>query len=468
MHFDVIILGSGPGGYVASIRSSQLGLKTAIIEKNFIGGISYNYGCVPIKFILNKIKILQLIKKNPNLFGINYDNFNIDYSKIILESNNIIKKIKNNIFSLIKKNKIHVIYGKAKLKNRKTIEVIQNNNKNLEFYAKNIVISTGLTHNLKKNLYDGKRIITYKEAFSLYNKNLKKIIIIGSDYIGIELACFYHFMGIKIIIVESNPKIFSNGDYEISNYLNNYFKKIGINIYVSSSIISINRTNNKTFVILKVKENNNPIKLESDMVIYSDQMIPNTKFLGLEDIGIQTDNGYIVVNENYQTNIPGYYAIGDVINTPPLASVAMREAINCIEYIKGLYPQKIDYNNIPKCILSYPEIASIGYTEEESIKNGYKVKISKYSFNSLNSKIITGTNSNGFIKIIFDAKYDELLGCHIIGENVINIISEIMIARKLETTAYEILNSIHPHPSLNESISESISMIYGNNPIHYI
>ncbi|WP_185882783.1 dihydrolipoyl dehydrogenase [Blattabacterium cuenoti] len=463
MHFDVIVLGSGPGGYVAAIRSSKLGLKTAIIEKDSIGGICLNWGCIPTKSLIKSANILQSIKKNGTLFGINPDSLKIDFSKIISNSRKSVERVKKGILFLMKKNGIHLIYGSAKLKKGKKIEIFREN-KSVEIHsASNIIIATGSLPKIDKNIYDRKTIITYKEALTL-SQAPKNMIIIGSGSVGLEFSYFYHSMGVNIMIIEMCEKLFPNGDDEISDYLKISFEKMGIKIYTSSYIKKIIRKENRVIVTIK-DIHEKEFSLESDIVLYATGVVPNTQCLELEEIGIQTENKFIVVGNNYQTNIDGYYAIGDVINTPSLAHVASYEAISCVENIKGLDYLKIDYNNIPKCVYSFPEIASVGYTEKQSKDKGIKVKISKFPFSSLGKSISDG-NTDGFVKVIFDSKYDEWIGCHMIGHHVTDLISEVVVARKLETTSYEMLSSIHPHPSLSESIIESIAMAYGK-AIHF-
>ncbi|WP_185858368.1 dihydrolipoyl dehydrogenase [Blattabacterium cuenoti] len=460
MHFDIIILGSGPAGYVSSIRAAQLGMKTAIIEKESLGGICLNWGCIPTKSLLNSAKILQSIRKNGELFGIKNDQIKIDYSKIIDKSRNAVDKMKKGISFLMKKNGIHVIHGNAKLKKEKKIEIFQNEKSVGEYKSRHIVIATGAIPKIEKKFqYDGKKIITYKEALSSLSLP-KKIIIVGSGSIGLEFAYFYHSMGTKVTILEIATKLFPNGDDEISDYLESSLNKMGITSYTSSSINKITYTNNgKILVEVKTLEDNH-IVLETDIVLYAIGIIPNIKLIGLEEIGIQIEKGFIVVDDNYRTNIDGYYAIGDVINTPSLAHVASHEAINCIENIKGFSCQKIDYNNVPKCVYSFPEIASVGYTEKESKEKGFKVKVSKFPFSAI-GRAISDEYTDGFVKVIFDAKYDEWIGCHMIGNQVTDLISEVVIARKLEATSYEVMGTIHPHPSLSESILESVSNAYG-------
>ncbi|WP_238785581.1 dihydrolipoyl dehydrogenase family protein [Blattabacterium cuenoti] len=455
MNFDLIILGSGSAGYAASIRSAQLGMKTALIEKEFIGGFYFNYGYI-FKYVLNKIKIFKLFKENQDFLlglGINDNKINIDFSKIFTDSKNLSKKIKKNMFFSIKKHKINIIHGDAKLKKGKKVEVIKSNNDILECSSSNIIIATG---SKPDNLYNGDNFFNYKEAIQ-FKKKLKEIVIIGSNSIAIEFSFFYHYMGTKVFIIENNNNFFPDGDHEISNYLRSFLKKMGVEIYTSSFVEKTIKKNDR--IIIQINNKNKKFYIETDIVFYSNGIIPNIDSIGLEDIGIQVEDKFIVVNDNYQTNIPGYYAIGNVIKRSFLSSVASKEGINCVENIVGVDSQKIDYNNIPKCVHSFPEIAYIGYSEKESKKRGYQVKISKVPFNSINN-FFFNEKIDGFIKVIFDSKYDEWLGCHMIGENVINLITSVMIARKLEATAYEILNGIYPYPSLSEFILESVSIAY--------
>ncbi|WP_341651515.1 dihydrolipoyl dehydrogenase [Blattabacterium cuenoti] len=460
MHFDVIILGSGPGGYVASIRAAQLGMKTAIVEKESMGGVCLNWGCISTKSLLNSAKFLESIKKHGELFGINNENIEIDYSKVLSKSRKIVDQIKKEILFLMKKNGIHVVYGNAKLKKRKKIEIFQKEKSIGEYSASHIIIATGAIPKIDtKFKYDGKKIITYREALSLSSLP-KRIIIVGSGSIGLEFAYFYHSMGTKVTIIEICSKLFPNGDDDLSDYLRSSFYKMGIENYASSKINKITYNHKSNEVIVDVKTSLKNIILKADTILYAIGVVPNIQCIGLKEVGIQTEKGFIVVDENYCTNIDGYYAIGDVISTPSLAHVASHEAINCIENIKAFSCQKIDYNNIPKCVYSLPEIASVGYTEKESKEKGFQIKVGKFPFSAL-GRSISDENTGGFVKVIFDDKYDEWLGCHMIGNHVTDLISEVVVARKLEATSYEILGSIHPHPSLSESIIESIANAYG-------
>ncbi|WP_185855898.1 dihydrolipoyl dehydrogenase [Blattabacterium cuenoti] len=459
MYFDVIILGSGPGGYVASIRASQLGMKTALIEKESLGGVCLNWGCIPTKSILNSAKILQNIKKNRELFEI--DEIKVNYSKIIQKSRNVVNKMKKGVSFLMKKNGVHVIYGNAKLKSGKRVEILKSGKKIEEHNASHIIIATGSKSKIKKEFQqDEKKVIGYKEALSL--KTLpKKMIIIGSGPIGLEFAYFYSSMGTEITILEICPQIFPNLDIEISSYLKDSFEKKGIKIYLSSTIKKIEFNKNKGVTVHIQTINKQEISLETDIVLSAIGVTPNIKSIGLEEVGIRTtEKEFISVDKNYRTNIDEYYAIGDVIETPSLAHVASHEAISCVENIKCLNSPKIDYNNIPKCVYCFPEIASVGYTEKEAKEKGYQIRIGKFPFSAL-GKSISDDNPEGFVKVIFDSKYDEWLGCQMIGNNVTEIISEVVVSRKLEATHCEIINSIHPHPSLSESILESVANAYG-------
>ncbi|MDR1804773.1 MAG: dihydrolipoyl dehydrogenase [Flavobacteriales bacterium] len=456
MYFDVIVLGSGPGGYVASIRSAQLGMKTAIVEKECLGGVGLNWGYIPTKTLLNSAKTLQIIKKNENLFGI-HNQIKIDFGKIISNSRNVVNKMRERITFLMKKNGIHVIHGKAKLKNGKKIEILKNQKKIEECYASHIIIATGSRSKIEEKFQKDK-IIGYKEAISL-SLLPKKMIVMGSDSIGLEFSYFYHSMGTEVTIIELFPKLLPNGDEDISDQLKIYFDQIGIKNYTSSFIKEINSS--KKGILAEIQTPIKNITLEADIALSTiGTPIPNVWDIGLEEIGIHTNKkGFIIVDDKYRTNIDGYYAIGDVIEGPSFAHVASNEAISCVENIKGMNPQKIDYNNIPKCIYCYPEISSVGYTEKQAKEKGYKIKVGKFSFRNL-GKSICDNNTEGFVKVIFDDKYDEWLGCHMIGNNVSEIISEVVVARKLEANNYEIMGCIHPHPSLSESILESIFHAY--------
>lgn len=454
--FDLIVIGSGPGGYVAAIRASQLGLKTAIIEKDNLGGICLNWGCIPTKSLIKSAKVFNYLK-NSYKYGFKIKNIEINFNKIIDRSRKISNKMNQGIDFLMKKNNIKVIFGNAILKKNKKVIVYNNKlNSSKEYSASNIIIATGSKPKTIPNINnDGIKIINYKQALSL-EKLPNSIVIIGSGSIGVEFASFYNSLGVTVSIIEKLPNIMSNEDEEISKKLESILKNNGINIYTSSKIDSINIMDE--YIILKIKDKE---IIKTDIILSAIGVKPNTNNIGLEDLGINKNiNGKINVNNFYETNISGYYAIGDIVKGPALAHKASADAIICVENIKGLNPIPMDYNNIPICTYSIPEVASVGYTEKKAKEKGYDINIGRYSLKN-SGKAIIDDNENGLIKVIIDNKYGEWLGCHMIGNGVTDIISEIVSAKKLETTATDIIKTIHPHPSLSETIVESLLDSYG-------
>lgn len=462
MHFDLIVIGSGPGGYVASIRGAQLGLKTAIIEKDSLGGICLNWGCIPTKSLLKSAKIFNYLK-NSYHYGFKLNNIEVDFPKIIHRSRDIVNKMNNGINFLMKKNKIKVFYGVGMIESNNIIDIkLNHTDERIKCTASNIIIATGTNPRSISNITNinhiNDSIINYKQALTL-SKLPNSIIIIGAGAIGVEFASFYNEMGTNVTIIEKEKNILPSEDNDISNELKKIFIKNGINIFTSSLIEKIDSSNQQKKVFININNKEKKI-LESDIILYAIGNIPNIDNIGLENMDIKTKKGFIQVDNFYKTNISGYYAIGDVISGPSLAHVASAEGILCVENITGLNPIPLNYNNIPICTYSMPEVASVGYTEKEAIDKGYKLKIGKFFFNGL-SKAVINNKLDGFIKVIFDDKYGEWLGCHMIGNNVSDIISEVVVARKLETTGYEIIKSIHPHPSLSEIIMEAVADAYG-------
>ncbi len=457
MNFDIIIIGSGPGGYVAAIRASQLGLKTAIIEKESLGGICLNWGCIPTKALLKSAQVFEYIK-HADEFGIKIDSYNVDFKEVIKRSRETATNMSKGIDYLMKKNKITIINGTAQLTQNKTVKVIGDNKEEHNYSAQHIIIATGARSrelpNLKQN---GKNIIGYREAMNL-KKAPKSMIIVGSGAIGVEFAYFYNTMGTKVTIVEYLPRIVPNEDNDISKELAKNLKKKGIDILTNSNIEEIKEGNNLSTVT--INSNNSTKSLSAEIILSAVGITPNTQNIGLEDLKIALDNERIIVDQYYRTNIEGYYAIGDVIKGPALAHVASAEGIICIENIAGHNPEPIDYNNVPGCTYCSPEIASVGLTEEKAKENGYDVKIGKFPF-SASGKASAAGHKEGFVKIIYDAKYGELLGAHMIGYNVTEMIAEIVAAKKLETTGHEILKSIHPHPTMSEAVMEATAAAYG-------
>ena len=456
MDFDVIVLGSGPGGYVAAIRASQLGMKTAIIEKESLGGICLNWGCIPTKALLKSAQVFDYIN-NSDEFGITISNASPNFEKIIKRSRNVADKMSKGINFLMKKNKITVINGYGKLVKNNFIEVIDSNEKKSTYTGKNIIIATGARSRQLPNLkQDNKNIFGYRKAMTLENKP-KSIIIVGSGAIGVEFAYFFNSIGTKVTIVEYQKNIVPNEDNDVSRELNKVFKNKGIEILTDSTVDKAIYKDGE--VHAEISKDGTKTIIKAEKLLSAVGIQSNIENIGLEEINIDTEGGKISVNEFYETNVPNHYAIGDVVNGPALAHVASAEGIICVEKIANLNPEIIDYNNIPGCTYCSPEIASVGMTEEEAKNNGHKIKIGKFPFSASGKASAAGKNQ-GFVKLIFDSKYGELLGAHMIGYNVTEMIAEIVAIRKLETTAHELINTIHPHPTMSEAIMEAAAAAY--------
>ena len=455
MNFDVIVLGSGPGGYVTAIRASQLGLKTAVVEKEHLGGVCLNWGCIPTKALLKSAQVFEYINHAED-FGITVKDANADFPAVIKRSRNVADGMSSGIDYLLKKNKIEVINGFGKVLKSNKISVTSNG-KSTEYSAKHIIIATGARSRELPNLpQDGKKILGYRDALSL-TPAPKKMVIVGSGAIGVEFAYFYNAMGVDVTVVEYMPNIVPVEDVDISKQLQRSFKKSGIKVMTNSSVESVDTKGNGCKVLVKTKKGEETI--ECDVVLSAVGIQANIENIGLEEVGIKTDKGKIVVDDYYMTNIPGYYAIGDVLPTQALAHVASAEGITCIEKIAGHNPEKIDYGNIPGCTYCSPEIASVGMTEAAAKDAGYEVKIGKFPFTA-SGKASAAGHKDGFVKVIFDAKYGEWLGCHMIGYNVTEMIAEAVVARKLETTGHEVLKAVHPHPTMSEAVMEAVADAY--------
>jgi dihydrolipoamide dehydrogenase len=457
MNFDVIVIGSGPGGYVTAIRASQLGLKTAVVERDELGGICLNWGCIPTKALLKSANVFEYINHAAD-YGISVKDAKADFGGMVKRSRDVANGMSNGIKFLMKKNKIEVLAGTAKVKAGKKVEVTAKDGKKTEYTANSIIIATGGRSRVLPNIpQDGKKIIGYREAMTLPAQP-KSMVIVGSGAIGVEFAYFYAAVGTKVTIVEYLPNIVPLEDEEVSKALEKSFKKSGIDIMTESSVESVDTKGSGCKVKIKTKTGEQT--LECDVVLSAVGVVANIENIGLEDVGIVTDKGKIIVNEWYQTNIPGYYAIGDCIPTAALAHVASAEGITCVEKIAGHHPEPIDYNNIPGCTYCSPEVASVGYTEKAAKEKGFELKIGKFPF-SASGKASAAGAKDGFIKLIFDAKYGELLGAHMIGANVTEMIAEIVSIRKLETTGMDIIKTVHPHPTMSEAIMEAAAAAYG-------
>ena len=455
MNFDVIILGSGPGGYVTAIRASQLGMKVAVVEKENLGGICLNWGCIPTKALLKSAQVFEYINHAED-FGINIKSADADFPAIIKRSRDVAEGMSGGIAYLLKKNKVEVINGFGKVKKGNKVSVTADG-KSTDYSAKHIIIATGARSRVLPNLpQDGKKIIGYREALTLASPP-KKMVIVGSGAIGVEFAYFYNAMGVEVTIVEFMPNIVPVEDVDVSKQLQRSFKKSGIKVMTKSSVESVDTKGTGCKVLVKTKKGEETIAC--DVVLSAVGITANIENIGLEEVGIKTDRGRILVDDYYNTNVNGYYAIGDVLPTQALAHVASAEGITCVEKIAGHNPEPIDYGNIPGCTYASPEIASVGMTEAAAKEAGYEIKVGKFPFTA-SGKASAAGHKDGFVKVIFDAKYGEWLGCHMIGYNVTEMIAEAVMARKLETTGHEVLKAIHPHPTMSEAVMEAVADAY--------
>ena len=457
MAYDVIVLGSGPGGYPAAIRASQLGKKVAIIERESLGGICLNWGCIPTKALLKSAQVMEYAKHSAD-YGIDVKDFKQNFGNIIKRSRGVADKMNKGVTFLMKKNKIDVVMGNGKLIAPTKLEVTAADGTKQTLEAKNIIIATGArARELPALKLDGKKVIEYRVAMNLPDQP-KSMIVVGSGAIGTEFAYFYNSLGTKVTLVEFLPRIVPVEDEDISKELEKNFKKQGIEIMTNSEVTSVDTSGNG--VRAKIKTQEGEVTLEADVLLSAVGITANIENIGLEELKIKTDKGRIVVDANQQTNVPGIYAIGDCTPNQALAHKATKEGINAAEHLAGKNPEPIDYNNVPGCTYCTPEVASVGYTEKAAKDAGYELKVGKFPFIASGKATAAGA-TEGFVKIIYDAKYGELLGCHMIGYNVTEVIAEVVTARKLETTAHEILNAIHPHPTISEAVKEATAVAYG-------
>ena len=456
MKYNILIIGSGPGGYVAAIRASQLGFKTAIVEKENLGGICLNWGCIPTKALLKSAQVYEYLK-HVDEYGLKAEAIDKDFEAVIKRSRGVADGMSKGVQFLMKKNKIDIINGFGKIKAGKKVDVTAEDGTITEYTADNIIIATGARSRELPNLpQDGKKVIGYREAMNLPSQP-KSMIVVGSGAIGVEFAYFYNSMGTDVTIVEFMPTIVPVEDKDISKQMERSFKKAGIKIMTNSSVESVDTSGDGVKATVKTKKGEEI--LEADILLSAVGIKTNIENIGLEDVGIITDRDKILVNDWYQTNIPGYYAIGDVTPGPALAHVASAEGITCVEKLAGIHTDVIDYGNIPGCTYATPEIASVGLTEEKAKEAGYELKVGKFPF-SASGKAKAGGHPDGFVKVIFDAKYGEWLGCHMIGAGVTDMIAEAVLGRKLETTGHEVLKAIHPHPTMSEAVMEAVADAY--------
>jgi len=460
MNFDIIVIGSGPGGYVAAIRASQLGKKVAIIEKENLGGVCLNWGCIPTKALLKSAQVFEYINHASD-YGIEVGAPKADFAGMVKRSRSVADGMSKGVNFLMKKNKITVIEGTGKLARGKKVVVTDKEGKKSEISAEHIIIATGGRARQLPNLpIDGTKIIGYREAMTLPTQP-KKMIVVGAGAIGVEFAYFYKSIGTEVTVIEFMEQgLLPREDAEISKELGKIYKKAGMNILANSSVEHVDTTGKMCKVTVKNRKDDSTQILECDVVLSAAGVSPNVEDIGLEALGIVLEKGMIKVDEYYRTNVAGIYAIGDVIPTQALAHVASAEGITCVEKIAGHHPEPIDYNNIPGCTYCWPEVSSVGYTEQAAKDAGYEVKVGKFPF-SASGKASASGSKDGFVKLIFDAKYGELLGGHMIGANVTEMIAELVVAKKLETTGMELLKSVHPHPTMSEAVMEAAAAAYG-------
>ena len=457
MKYDIIVLGSGPGGYVTAIRASQLGFKVAIVEKENLGGVCLNWGCIPTKALLKSAQVFEYLKHASD-YGLSVSSYDKDFGAVIARSRGVADGMSKGVQFLMKKNKIDVIEGYGTLKPGKKMDVKATDGKVTEYSADYIIIATGARSRELPNLpQDGKKVIGYRQAMTLPQQP-KKMIVVGSGAIGVEFASFYNSMGTEVTIIEFLPNVVPVEDEDISKQFERSLKKAGITVMTNSSVERIDTSGNGVKAFVKTAKGEEVI--EADILLSAVGIKTNIENIGLEAVGIAVDRDKILVNDFYQTNIPGYYAIGDVTPGQALAHVASAEGILCVEKIKGLHVEPLDYGNVPGCTYATPEIASVGLTEKQAKEKGFELKIGKFPFSASGKAKASGT-PDGFVKVIFDAKYGEWLGCHMIGAGVTDMIAEAVVARKLETTGHEILKAIHPHPTMSEAVMEAVADAYG-------
>tara|TARA_B100001057_G_scaffold115162_1_gene113629 strand:- start:265 stop:1653 length:1389 start_codon:yes stop_codon:yes gene_type:complete len=456
MSYNLIVIGSGPGGYVAAIRASQLGMKVAVVEKESLGGICLNWGCIPTKALLKSAQVFDYVNHSES-YGIKINDSSIDFNSIISRSRGIADGMSKGVNFLMKKNKIDILNGFGKIISKNEVEVTGDDDKKNIHKTDNIIIATGgRSRELPNVKIDGKKIIEYRKAMTL-EKQPKKMVVIGSGAIGSEFAYFYNSIGTDVTLVEYLPNILPLEDIDISKQLEKSFKKAGVNIMTNTEVLSVDSKGKGCKV--KFKSGNKEDIIDCDIVLSAVGVHTNIENIGLEELGIIVENGKINVNDYYQTNIDGVFAIGDVVKGPALAHVASAEGIICVEKIGGLNPSVLNYDNLPSCTYCNPEVASVGFSEKQAIDLGYDIKVGKFPF-SASGKANASGHSDGFVKVIFDKKYGEWLGCHMIGYNVTEMIAEVVAARKLETTAHEIIKSVHPHPTMSEAIMEAAAAAY--------
>ena len=457
MNFDLIVIGSGPGGYVAAIRASQLGMKVAVVERENLGGICLNWGCIPTKALLKSAQVYEYAK-HAEAYGIKVDNVSPDFEQIVARSRNVADTMSKGIQFLFKKHNIEVICGFGRLTAANSVEVEAADGTKTTYTAKHIVLATGARSRQLPNLpQDGKRIIGYRQALTL-PKLPASMVVVGSGAIGSEFAYFYATMGTKVTLVEYLPNIVPLEDEEVSRTLERAFRKVGITVKTQAAVQSVDTSGELCQVSIESKKGTETV--EAEVVLSAVGIAPNVEGIGLEELGIAMERGRVKVDEHYRTNVAGVYAIGDIIATPALAHVASAEAIACVEAIAGLNPAPINYANIPGCTYTTPEVSSVGMSEKAAAEAGRQVKVGKFSFMA-SGKATAAGQRDGFVKLVLDAETDELLGAHCIGGNVTEMVAGLVVARNLKVKGLDLIHSVHPHPTMSEAIMEAAAAAHG-------
>ncbi|MEI6682682.1 MAG: dihydrolipoyl dehydrogenase [Bacteroidota bacterium] len=457
MNYDIIVIGSGPGGYVAAIRAAQLGFKVGVVERAELGGICLNWGCIPTKALLKSASVFQYLQHAAD-YGIVAGESKADFPAIIKRSREVAGQMSKGIQFLLSKNKVEHISGFGTVKPGKIVEVTDANGLKTEYTASHIILATGARSRELPNLkQDGKKIIGYREAMTLPVQPAS-MVVVGSGAIGSEFAWFYHSLGTRVTLVEVLSNVVPVEDEDVSKALERSFKKAGMKVMTGVSVESVDTAGDGCRVVIKTKKGDEVV--ECDVVLSAVGVATNIEGIGLEETGIATERGKVLVDDFYKTNIDGYYAIGDIVKGPALAHVASHEGIICVEKIAGKAVEPLDYGNIPGCTYTHPEIASVGMTEKAAREAGYEILVGKFPFTASGKATASGAR-DGFVKVIFDAKYGEWLGAHLIGDNVTEMIAEVVVARKLETTGKEIIEAVHPHPTMSEAIMEAVAQAYG-------
>ncbi len=458
MDYDVLVIGSGPGGYVAAIRASQLGMKTAVVEKENVGGICLNWGCIPTKSLMKSAQVFEYAKQAVDYGVVIKGEVKPDFQAMVKRSRNVADGMSKGVNFLLNKNKVESITGFGKLAGKNKVEVTDDSGKKKNYTAKHIIVATGARSRELPNLpIDGKKIIGYRQALNL-EKQPESMVVVGSGAIGSEFAYFYQSIGTKVTLIEFMPTLVPNEDEEVAKQLERSFKKMKMTVMTASTVEKVDTSGGKCKVTIKTKKGEETV--DADIVLSAVGITSNIENIGLEEMGVKTEKGKIIVDDFYRTNVEGVYAIGDIVHGPALAHVASAEGIACVEKIAGKNPEPIDYENIPGCTYTGPEIASVGLTEAKAKEAGYELKVGKFPY-SASGKANSAGQRDGFVKLIFDAKYGELLGAHLIGDNVTEMIAELVVARKLEITGNELIKSIHPHPTMSEAVMEAAAAAYG-------